>query len=109
MAVQPATRAPFSVLITGANRGIGLEFVKQFTSRNPKPSTIIATTRSAGSHGSKELEDIAAKDPTVKVDCLSIDPSASICHVTHASVHAVRNLIANGTVLARRKYLIPPL
>lgn len=33
-----------NVLITGANRGIGLEFVKQFAS-HAKPPIIFATTR----------------------------------------------------------------
>lgn len=34
-----------SILITGANRGLGLEFVKQFLSSVPTPKHIIATCR----------------------------------------------------------------
>lgn len=34
-----------SVLITGANRGIGLEFVKLLVKQNPAPKVIVATCR----------------------------------------------------------------
>ena len=37
-----------SVIITGANRGIGLEFVKKFLQLNKKPDHIIATFRNPG-------------------------------------------------------------
>ena len=38
--------SPKSVLITGCNRGIGLEFVKHFLKLEPPPTHVFATCRS---------------------------------------------------------------
>ena len=46
-----------NILIIGANRGLGLEFVKQFSNTN---HNIIATTRNKDS--SKELSEISNID-----------------------------------------------
>ena len=37
--------SPKSVFVTGANRGIGLEFVKQFLNLPNPPRTVVATFR----------------------------------------------------------------
>ena len=37
--------SPKSVFITGANRGIGLEFVKQFLRLPNPPKAVVATSR----------------------------------------------------------------
>ena len=51
---------PRSVLITGANRGIGLGFVKYFLAKEPNPELVFATCRSPrGSEATKELDDLA--------------------------------------------------
>ena len=47
-----------SVLVTGANRGIGLEFVRQFLSLSPPPKHIIATCRAPDS--ADELKKLAS-------------------------------------------------
>lgn len=54
-----------SVLITGANRGIGLELVKQFLSLPDPPKHIFATCRNPDA--SQDLNELAAKHPSVHV------------------------------------------
>jgi len=58
---------PYSILITGANQGVGLGLVKYLLACNPRPHHVIATSRNLGGEGSKELEELAAKE-----DCLSV-------------------------------------
>jgi len=54
-------------MITGANQGLGLGIVKCLLASNPRPHHVIATSRNLGGEGSKELEELAAKE-----DCLSV-------------------------------------
>lgn len=54
-----------SVLITGANRGIGLEFVKQFLLLPNPPKHIFATCRNPDT--SKELKELATGHPNVHI------------------------------------------
>jgi NAD(P)-dependent dehydrogenase (short-subunit alcohol dehydrogenase family) len=56
-----------TVFITGANRGIGLEFVKQFAERN---WNVIATTRKLGS--SDDLRALAASDKNITIEQLDV-------------------------------------
>jgi len=62
-----------SVLITGANRGLGLEFVKQFLKLNTPPKHIFAVCRSPDS--SKELQELAKANKSLHlVQCEITDP-----------------------------------
>uniref|UniRef100_T1KI96 Ketoreductase domain-containing protein n=1 Tax=Tetranychus urticae TaxID=32264 RepID=T1KI96_TETUR len=54
-----------TVLVTGANRGIGLEFVRQLASLEPKISHIIATCRNPDA--AKELKSIAEANNNVHI------------------------------------------
>ncbi|NND54801.1 MAG: SDR family oxidoreductase [Gammaproteobacteria bacterium] len=56
-----------TVLITGSNRGIGLEFVEQFAERG---WNIIATARKPGS--AEELQALAAANPRIVVEQLDV-------------------------------------
>ena len=56
-----------TVLITGANRGIGFEFVRQLSARNWR---IIATTRKP--EAAAELQALAATDPDILVEYLDV-------------------------------------
>ena len=57
-----------TVLITGANRGLGLEFVRQYAANNWK---VIATCRDPGS--SKELRVLAESNASLKVQLEFLD------------------------------------
>jgi NAD(P)-dependent dehydrogenase (short-subunit alcohol dehydrogenase family) len=71
LAGQPApTRAAAAsgtVLITGSNRGLGLEFARQYAARGWK---VIATARNPET--ATELRAIAAKSRNVTVDKLDV-------------------------------------
>ncbi len=58
-----------SVLITGANRGIGLEFVRQLVTLSPPPKYIIATSRQGSN---EELDKLKANNSSVHVLKLDI-------------------------------------
>ncbi len=56
-----------TVLITGTNRGIGLEFVKQYAERG---ATVIATARRPAD--AKELIALATRHPNVTIEALDV-------------------------------------
>jgi NAD(P)-dependent dehydrogenase (short-subunit alcohol dehydrogenase family) len=62
-----------TVLITGSNRGLGLEFVRQYADRGWK---VIATARNP--QAAPELNAIAAKNRNVTVDRLDVEDVAAI-------------------------------
>jgi NAD(P)-dependent dehydrogenase (short-subunit alcohol dehydrogenase family) len=61
------------VLVTGANRGIGYEFVSEIVGRK---WNVIAAVRDPGA--AKELQDLAAKHGNVTVEKLDIADQASV-------------------------------
>ncbi|MDH4023180.1 MAG: SDR family oxidoreductase [Gammaproteobacteria bacterium] len=62
-----------TVLITGANRGIGLEFTRQYAARG---WTVIATTRRPGA--ATALKQLAANRPNVSIDQLDITSESQV-------------------------------
>jgi NAD(P)-dependent dehydrogenase (short-subunit alcohol dehydrogenase family) len=65
-----------TVLITGANRGIGLELAKQYAE---KGWNVIATSRhNSGDPALAELKELAAAHPQVVVDKLDVSDSATV-------------------------------
>jgi NAD(P)-dependent dehydrogenase (short-subunit alcohol dehydrogenase family) len=73
---QPAADRPASpgtVLITGSNRGLGLEFARQYAARG---WSVIATTRDP--ERAAELMAVAAEHPGVTIEQLDVTDAASI-------------------------------
>ncbi|XP_040265276.1 C-factor-like [Bufo bufo] len=56
---------PERILITGCNRGIGYELVRQLIEQRCPPKQIFATVRDPSSLQNKKLIDLAAKHPKV--------------------------------------------
>jgi NAD(P)-dependent dehydrogenase (short-subunit alcohol dehydrogenase family) len=69
---QPAF-ADGTVLVTGANRGIGLEYVRQYAA---KGFTVIATARTPAR--AEELNALAQANPKIKVEALDVTDLAAI-------------------------------
>jgi len=72
-ATLAADTAKPTVLITGANRGIGLELVRQYSDRDWK---IIATARDPA--GATELQALAKADPDIVIEKLDVTDHAGV-------------------------------
>src|SRR5687768_9509412 len=76
MAQPPAADRPASpgtVLVTGSNRGLGLEFARQYAARG---WSVIATARDP--ERAVELKAVAAEHPGVTIEQLDVTDTASI-------------------------------
>jgi NAD(P)-dependent dehydrogenase (short-subunit alcohol dehydrogenase family) len=73
MGLASAHASAETVLITGANQGIGLEFAKQYAARG---WTVIATHRRTSTP--EELAKLAAKYPKVRVERMDVTDAAQI-------------------------------
>ncbi|KAM8799380.1 C-signal-like [Eudromia elegans] len=56
-----------SVLVTGSNRGIGLELVRQLATSPRPPRHVFATCRQPEGPGGKALRELAAQHPCIKL------------------------------------------
>ncbi|XP_072279120.1 C-signal-like [Pyxicephalus adspersus] len=70
--------APQRILITGCNRGIGLELVHQLLQQPNPPKQIFATCRNPNSPQNQKLNELAAQNPSVVVIKLEATNSNSI-------------------------------
>jgi NAD(P)-dependent dehydrogenase (short-subunit alcohol dehydrogenase family) len=73
LVLVPRLTSAATVLITGANQGIGLEFAKEYAARG---WTVIATHRRPGTPA--ELASLAARYPRVRVERMDVTDSAQI-------------------------------
>jgi NAD(P)-dependent dehydrogenase (short-subunit alcohol dehydrogenase family) len=69
----PADTAKPTVLITGANRGIGLELVRQYSARDWH---VIATARNVP--GATDLQALAKADPDISIEALDVTDHAGV-------------------------------
>src|ERR1044071_4918641 len=90
---------PSTILITGSNRGLGLEFTKQYAAAG---WNVVATARDTA--GAKELRELAARNPRVTLEKLDLLDRASI--KTLAAKYRGRpidGLLNNGGLLGDMK------
>ncbi|XP_042293587.1 C-factor-like [Sceloporus undulatus] len=67
-----------SVLVTGSNRGIGLELVRQLAEGKNRPEWIFATCRDPDGPRAQELKNLAAKHQGVKIIQLNTTDLSSV-------------------------------
>lgn len=97
-AVAGAPAAAPTVLITGSNRGIGLEFARQYAVLGWR---VIATCRSP--EKADELKSIAAEHPNVVIERLDITDHAQVDALAERySYLAIDVLLNNAALLADR-------
>ena len=101
------TKIPYAVMITGANRGLGLQVVKDLLASNS--CHLIATCRSLGGEGSRELEELAAKESRLTVLELDVSNPATFSKVAEAVDGIVKenglNALVNNAGIHIRKGL----
>ncbi|KAM4614270.1 C-signal-like [Discoglossus pictus] len=93
-----------SVLVTGSNRGIGLELVKKFLSRAQPPEQIFATCRDPDGPRAEELKNLASKHPNLVLVQLDATDATSIKEAvttveTHMKDSGLNLLINNAGVM----------
>lgn len=81
-------------LVTGANRGIGLEFVRQLAAAR---ETVIATARDPD--GAKDLAALAASNPQVRIEALDLEDRASISALTQRLSGVAIDVLLNNAGL----------
>ncbi|KAM9623949.1 C-signal-like isoform 1-T3 [Morphnus guianensis] len=67
-----------SLLVTGANRGIGLELVRQFLGMPSPPTWVFAACRDPKGQRAQELLNLASKHPNLVIIPLEVTDPASI-------------------------------
>ncbi|XP_060110144.1 C-signal-like [Heteronotia binoei] len=92
-----------SVLVTGANRGIGLELVRQLLSKPDAPRWIFACSREPDGERGQELRNLVSKHPNlvmVKLDTTSSTSikEAAVCVENHLKGSGLNLLINNAGI-----------
>ncbi|XP_066493650.1 C-signal-like [Tiliqua scincoides] len=92
--------SPHSVLVTGSNRGIGLEIVRQLARKSNRQQWIFATCRDPEGPRAQTLKNLAAKHQGLVIIPLDVsDPSsvkAAAAQVTEQLKGAGLNLLINN-------------
>ncbi|KAM6430318.1 C-signal-like [Liasis olivaceus] len=97
---------PRSVLVTGSNRGIGLELVKQLVGKSNPPEWIFATCRDPEGPSAKDLKNLAARHQH-RVQIIQLDTSdpssikAAAATITERLNGAGLNLLFNNAGIVK--------
>ncbi|XP_030437793.1 uncharacterized protein LOC115660464 isoform X2 [Gopherus evgoodei] len=94
-----------SVLVTGANRGIGLELVKQFLEKSNPPEWVFATCRDPEGERAQQLKNLASRHPNLAIVALeATDPASIKAAATRVEEHLKSsglNLLINNAGIVR--------
>uniref|UniRef100_A0A0B8RZH2 Putative oxidoreductase C663.09c n=1 Tax=Philothamnus irregularis TaxID=1899461 RepID=A0A0B8RZH2_9SAUR len=95
---------PQSVLVTGSNRGLGLELVRQLAKKSNPPKWIFATCRDPAGPRAQDLKNLAAEHPQIVIVALDTDDPSSVKaaadKVTACLKGAGLNLLINNAGIA---------
>ncbi|XP_070616437.1 C-signal-like [Erythrolamprus reginae] len=96
---------PQSVLVTGSNRGLGLELVRQLVKKSNPPKWIFATCRDPAGPRAQDLKNLAAEHPQIVIMALDTDDPTSIkaaaAKVTDCLKGAGLNLLINNAGIVK--------
>ncbi|XP_026574846.1 uncharacterized protein LOC113448389 isoform X2 [Pseudonaja textilis] len=91
---------PQSILVTGSNRGLGLELVKQLAKKSNPPKWIFATCRDSAGSGAQDLKNLVAEHPQIVIITLDTNDPCSVkaaaAKVTEHLKGAGLNLLVNN-------------
>uniref|UniRef100_A0A2H6N1F6 C-factor-like n=1 Tax=Micrurus carvalhoi TaxID=3147026 RepID=A0A2H6N1F6_9SAUR len=91
---------PQSILVTGSNRGLGLELVRQLAKKSNPPKWIFATCRDPAGPHAQDLKNLAAEHPQIIIIALDADDPTSVkaaaAKVTECVKGAGLNLLINN-------------
>nr|XP_054767331.1 C-factor-like [Lytechinus pictus] len=96
-----------TILVTGANRGIGLEFVRQLARREPTPAFIFATCRSPdNAHDLQAVADTHTNVKVLKIDMQNESTYGPVVEAVSSLVgeSGLNILINNAGVYSRDGY-----
>ncbi|XP_065423542.1 C-signal-like [Chrysemys picta bellii] len=98
-----------SILVTGANRGIGLELVKQLLEKSNPPEWVFATCRDPEGERAQQLKNLVSRHPNVVIIALdATDPASIKAAAARVEEHlkgSGLNLLINNAGIARKNTL----
>ncbi|XP_059713285.1 C-signal-like isoform X1 [Haemorhous mexicanus] len=98
-----------SVLVTGANRGLGLGFVQHFLRMPKPPQWIFATCRDPKGQRAQDLQNLVPKHPNLVIIALEIaDPASIKAAAAKVEEHlggSGLNLLINNAGMVKSKML----